>query len=207
MRGTMYLAAFAALLFATAAHAVDYQAIEALAPLERIDAYSKLVGVERDSAEILFKLGNAYFDAEMNEEAIRSFRRAIAAGSGFRAFTNLTYVLAQAGKRDEAEAAFQEQIRKTPKDAVLYAFYGDFLSDGEDVNKAVKSAMDAYRTSLALDDKCVEAHFGLGSLFASVGLYREAVREWERVVAIDPQHRLTIEARRDIDRVRREQGR
>lgn len=207
MRKIRVIALFATLFVFGAAFAVDYEAIEKLTPAERIDAYSKLLGVERDSAEILFKLGNAYFDADMSAEAIASYRRSLAAGGDFPVFLNLTYVLEEVGRRPEAEAAFEERVRQTPKDAVLFAFYGDFLSGGEEEEKAVASAMEAYRRALGIDDKCVEAHFGLGSLFARTGLYREAVREWERILSIDSKHRLAPEARRNIDRVHREQGR
>jgi tetratricopeptide (TPR) repeat protein len=194
----------AALAVAASAFGVEFERIEQLEPLKRIEAYTTLLGQERDSVEILFKLGNAYYDAEMTDEAIGAYRRSLAAGGDFKVFVNLTFVLAEAGKRDEADAAFQERIRLTPNDAVLYAYYGDFLAEDPDKTKPVPKAMDAYRKALGLDAKCVEAHYGLGNLFVDAGIYEEAVVEWGLVLTIDPKHRLAAEARANIDRVNRE---
>jgi tetratricopeptide (TPR) repeat protein len=200
-------AAFLVFVFAATAGAKDYEKIEARPPLEKIEAYLALLGTEEDSAEVLFRLGNAYHDAEMIEEAVDAYRRSLAAGGDFRVFVNLTFVLEEAGRRDEIDAAYRERIKKTPDDPVLFAYYGDFLSGDESEKTSVSGAMDAYRKALALDDRCLEAHFGLGVLFAKTGIYKEAVRQWERVMALSPQHRLAVESRRNIDRVRREQGR
>ncbi|MFH1680443.1 MAG: tetratricopeptide repeat protein [Candidatus Eisenbacteria bacterium] len=204
---TRVIALAAVLLLSTAAQGTDYERIETKPPLEKIEAYLGLLDAGKDSAEILFRLGNAYHDADMIEEALDGYRRSLAAGGDFRVFVNLTYVLEKEGRREEADAAYRERIRAHPDDAVLYAHYGDFLSGDEDEKRAVSGAMEAYRTALALDDRCLEAHFGLGVLFVKTGIFREAVREWERVMALSPQHRLANESRKNIDRVRAEQGR
>ncbi|MBM3320325.1 MAG: tetratricopeptide repeat protein [Candidatus Eisenbacteria bacterium] len=204
---TRWIAAGALLFLAATAGSKDLGNIEGRPPLEKIDAYLALLGTEEDSAEVLFRLGNAYHDAEMIEEAVDAYRRSLAAGGDFRVFVNMTFVLEGAGRREEADAVYRERIKQTPDDPVLFAYYGDFLSGDENEKTSVSGAMGAYRQALALDERCLEAHFGLGVLFAKTGIYKEAVREWEHVMALSPQHRLAVESRRNIDRVRREQGR
>ncbi|MFH1278539.1 MAG: tetratricopeptide repeat protein [Candidatus Eisenbacteria bacterium] len=200
------LAAFAALIPGAAA-AVDYDKIESRPPMGRIEAYEKLLGVEKDSVELLFKLGNAYYDAEMGEMAASFYRRSVVAGGDSKVVINLAFVLDELGKRDEAGEAYRDGLRRMPKDAALQSFYGDFLAADPDSAAGLPAAVEAYRRALDLDENCVEAHFGLGNLFAETGIYKEAIREWERVLAIDEKHRLATRARSNIEKARTERGR
>lgn len=208
MKSTRLIIGIAAIvvLLPGAAAAVDYGKIEPRPPKERIEAYEKLLGVEKDSMELLFKLGNAYYDAEMGEMAAAFYRRSVAAGGDAKVIVNLAFVLDDLGKRGEADGAYRDGIRRLPKDALLLAFYGDFLAAGPDTAAAFAAATAAYRQALDLDEKCAEAHFGLGNLFAEAGIYKEAIREWERVLAIDEKHRLATRAKANIEKVRTEGG-
>ncbi len=101
-------------------------------PMERIEVYEKLIGAEKDSVELLFKLGNAYYDAEMGDMAASFYRRSVVAGGDSKVVINLAFVLDDLGKRDEAYEAYRDGIRRWPEDAVLRAFYGDYLAADPD---------------------------------------------------------------------------
>jgi Flp pilus assembly protein TadD len=61
---------------------------------------------------------------------------------------------------------------------MLHAMYGEFLAEGPDSVAAITQAVDEYRKALAIDPEQDEARFGLGVLFARIGMYGEARREW-----------------------------
>ncbi len=189
------------------AAADEYEDIEKLDPGRRIAEYNQLLIEKPESSEIQFKLGNAYYDEGNPEEAANFYRRAWHAGRDPKAILNLTYVLQELGKRSEAGQEFKKAIDRIPNDALIRSHYGDFLSGGEDETESTALAMEQYRYALHIDDKCVEAHFGMGVLFARSGIFREAVVEWERVVEIDSEHNLAATALQNVSRARSELGR
>ena len=195
--------------------ATDINEIERLdGPAERVDAYEALLGEHPDSMEILFKLGNAYYDLEMVDEAIRRYERSFRAGGGLPVVVNLTYVLAEMNRRDDADRVFREFLEKTPLDPLGHAYYADFLGEGAEIAAEVDQARaltqrsaDEYRRALEIHSGCVEARFGLGVLFARAGIFEEAIREWRRAMNDDPRHRLVSRLRTNISDAERRLGR
>ena len=178
--------------------AVDYDSIEKLHPQQRIESYEKMLDVEKDSVEILFKLGNACYEGEQKEEAARYYQRALSAGGALKVVVNLSYALTDLKRRDEAILAYEAYVTRSPGDALAHAFFADYLSEDTDLDRGIQTAVEEYNKALKIDDKCVEAHFGLGAIFACANLYREAIVEWETVIRLDPKHRLSDMARKNI---------
>jgi cytochrome c-type biogenesis protein CcmH/NrfG len=50
--------------------------------------------------------------------------------------------------------------------------------------------MNNYRRALALDPNSAQAHYNLGLAFAETKVFKEALVEWEKVVALDPNGEL-----------------
>jgi len=194
-------------LFAGTAPAADAPKGGAADVEKRIEKLQNLMEKNGSSAESLFQLGNAYYDAGKKEEAAKKYAASLDAGGGLEVLVNLTVVLAELDRREEADQVFRDAIERSPKNALLYAYQGDFLADDPDTARGVSMAMTAYRRALALDEKCIEAHFGLGVLFADAGIYDEAVREWETALRLDDKHRLALRAKQNIDRISRQRGR
>ena len=195
-----------ALLLPVSLFAVDYDTIEKLVPQLRIESYEKLIGVEKDSVEILFKLGNACYEAERKEDAARYFRRALSAGGELKVVVNLSYALTDLDRRDEAIREYETYLARSPGEALAYAFFADYLSEDTDIDREIRAAVTEYNKALKIDDKCVEAHFGLGVTFARADLYREAIVEWETVIRLDPKHRLVDMAKKNIKDANRRLG-
>lgn len=189
-----------------AAWADQYDDIEKLPPQKKIEEYKKLIEKEPNSEDLLFRLGTAYFDNGFLDEAADMFRKSWQAGEGEKSLLNLIYVLQELKRTDEAAAEFKKAVKKMPNDPLIRARYGEFLSEGADEEEATRLAIEQYRIALDLDPKCVEAHFGLGVLFARTGIYREAIVEWEQVIQIDSRHQLAQSARENIERAREEIG-
>jgi tetratricopeptide (TPR) repeat protein len=193
----------AAVLLVSAAGAVDFEKIDKLPVEKRIEAYSEMLGSEKDSMRVLSRLGNAYFDAGQTEDAVRIYRRAMQAGGDRKVFLNLTYALGELGRRDEVANLYKNELEKSPKDALLRAFYADFLSEEPvETKKGIGLAVQEYQKAIELDPKCAEAYFGMGVLFARMGILKEAIREWEKVIAIDPNGRMAPQAERNIAQAR-----
>lgn len=179
-----------------------FDEIEKLNPDLKIEKYKELLAETPNSADVQFYLGNAYYDHGFAEEAAGSYRRAWEEGGEAKALLNLTFVLQELERNDEAAEVFKQGIVKLPDNAVVRALHGDFLSGGEDEAKAMAGAMEEYRYALHIDKDCIEAHFGLGVLFARSGILKEAVVEWERVIEIDSGHQLAKVATGNIERAR-----
>ncbi len=179
--------------------------IEARNAMGRIDGFADLLdrGTE-DSVRALFKLGNAYYEVGMLNEAVASYRRALVPAVDRKVIMNLTMVLTENDRREEADLTYRNALERAPKDPILHSYYGDFLVSDADSSAGIPAAIEHYRRALDLDEKCVEAHFGMGVLFARMGIYKEALREWERVSEITSTHRLTLQTRKNIDKVKRE---
>ncbi len=191
------------LLLASSVGAADFDSIEKLPVEKRIEKYSELLGSEKDSLEVLSRLGNAYFDGGRTEDAVRTYRRALQAGGDRKVVLNLAYALGELGRRDEVGQLYRDQLDESPDDALLHAFYADFLTEEQvETKKAIGMAVREYQKAIELDAKCAEAHFGMGVLFARMGILKEAIREWEKVLAIDPKGRMAPQAKKNIDQAR-----
>jgi len=190
-----------------AAKAMRFNQIEGLEPLARIKAYEEVLETEKDSSDIYFRIGNAFYDAAILDEAAEAYRKSLATGGEQKVAINLAYVLTEAKKRDEADDAYREAIARWPENAVLHAHYGDFLSEGSDPASAVRAAVNEYRRAIEIDPNCIEAHFGLGVIFADSEILGEAISEWEKVIAIHDRHRLASQARNNIKRIKDLRGR
>ena len=180
----------------------EIEKIEEMPAAERIEAYQALIERYPDSGEVFLKLGNAYYDLGEGDKAVEQYHSAWKKSGSTRALVNLTFVLIELERTDEAGRMFKDAIKKRPKDPIVRAYYGDFLADGENEDQAIRGAIDEYRYALYLDEQCVEAHFGLGVLFARTGIYKEAIREWEKVIEIDSTHFLADLASENIQKAK-----
>lgn len=77
----------------------------------RIESLEKLVGTPRDGALLRYGLGTAHAEAGNAEAAIAHLARAVAFDAGYSAaWSALGQLLADAGRRDEALAAWSSGL-------------------------------------------------------------------------------------------------
>ena len=76
-----------------------------------IESLEKLVGTPRDGALLRYSLGNEYLKAGDLERGVASLREAVARDPGYSAaWKALGRALADAGRTDEARAAYEQGI-------------------------------------------------------------------------------------------------
>lgn len=149
------------------------------------------------SAEAHFQLGIWYYEEGRFADALEKFKKTLSLDPGsFKALANASLALSDLGRSSEALALFEDFVAKNPKDASAIAYYGEALWGAGRKSEA----LDNYRKALSIDAKCPEAHFNMGAAFAEMGIFREAIREWQEVVVIGhPQH-LVSQAKENISR-------
>lgn len=188
--------AFAAL--APAAHAAPtLEEIAAMRHHERRGPLDAFIAQFPASAEGHFQLGVWFYEEERLSDAIESFKKAMALdAANFKAVANAGLVLERMNKSAEALALYEGFLAKNPSDARAAAHYGEALWSAGRRSEGVAQ----YRKALEIDSHCVEAHFNLGSAFAEMGIFREAMREWEHVVKAGAPEGLVSQARINIKR-------
>ena len=106
-------------------------------------------------------LGNILAQQQKFEEAYPYYQRAYdLAPSIDDNLCNIGTVYARTGKLDEAEAAFNESIRRNPMYATAYGDMGDlylYMRDDPD------TAIEYYRKGLSLEPTSAKAHFNIGA--------------------------------------------
>jgi tetratricopeptide (TPR) repeat protein len=116
-------------------------------------------------------------------DAIDAYRRAVRADPAFLdARINLGSLLHEAGRLEEAEAAYREAIAVCGEDAVLLYNLGVLL----DHAGRKEEALAAYRKALAGDPALADCHYNLALLYEELRRPREAIRhmaEYRRLSA------------------------
>ena len=93
------------------------------------------------------------------------------------------------GDARRAEEGLKKGIERLPRAAVLYQAYGNLLlsgigsSDAGDDSRAIQ----LFEKAIALDNSLAEAHYGLGKLALREDRIRDAQRELEAAVKLDPR--------------------
>jgi len=123
-------------------------------------------------------------------DAIASYSRAAQLNpSEPRASLGVAKAESAAGMTEAAQAAFQDGIRRFPRDAQYYLEYALMLlrlaEAGNDASKA--QAETQLRTALTLDSGLAEADYQLGSLVIGQGRWAEALKYLQAAHKLDPE--------------------
>ncbi len=199
------LLAFFLMAGATAAES-PYNEILKLDPELRIASLEKLRDEGDESWEIDFRIGNAFQDMELYGDAVTNYRESLRRGGPDMVFYNMVFALTALGNREEADQEFRNRTKVREKDALFHAMYGDFLAEGPDTTAAITAAVAEYRKALAIDENQNEARFGLGVLFARLGMYEEAKREWGWLTIKGESPGAVRNARYSLTRLRQQLG-
>jgi tetratricopeptide (TPR) repeat protein len=185
-----------AVIAATAPTATKPTTTSATAPAS--DSIATLVAqLKRDTTNttVRFRLANAYYDAGRKEEALSQYQRILAQKPDYvEALVNMGNLLNEIGKSDQAVDALAKAIGVKPNDPLALASLGNTLYG----QQKYAEAADLYRKALAADPKCYQAEYYWGVAFADAGIYREAIRHWQKVVDIAPNSSAAESARANI---------
>lgn len=123
-------------------------------------------------------------------DAIRTLSRALRLDPS-SADADLGLALAEwgAGEAPEAEATFEEGIKRFPRDARHYAKYAQFLLEqgklGGDTRMQSR-AVTLLEHAISLEPSLAAAHYELGNFLLSKGETHEALRQLKEAAKLDP---------------------
>ena len=90
--------------------------------------------------------------------------------------------LYNSGKLDVIEKKVTEQIKKNPKNFVLYNLFGAVLSDKKNFDQAIVN----YKKSLEINPNYAEGHNNLGITFYKLGKFIESINSYHCAIKIKP---------------------
>jgi len=105
------------------------------------------------------------------------------------AITGLATAQLDIGKAQAAEDTLKKAIERLPRAGVLYQAYGNMLLWGEGAtnSQAEARAVELFKKAEVLDPSLAEPHYQLGKLALRDNDTREALRELETAVKLDPK--------------------
>ena len=169
--------------------------LEGLAPEARIAYLEYLLRSGKGDAEIYFQLGVAFHESSESDSAEYYYQQAIEVSPDMsKAYVNLAVLYDDQGKKTEALGKFEEAIAVNPEDllALSHAALMNFQ-----INQHGR-AYDYISRAIATDPEHPQPHFYLAIFFWESGMYRDAVREWQMVVDLDPDSQLAQQATEHI---------
>lgn len=135
-------------------------------PAWNIQPVYKVNNVAADNPEALYKVGRYYQGQRRYEQAIESYRRALAADSNFvEAHNGLGVIYSMQGQYDAAVTEFKLAIGQSPKSGHLYNNLGHTLY----LHGAYIEAVSALEQAVNLDPGNVRALKNLGLAYAKTG--------------------------------------
>jgi tetratricopeptide (TPR) repeat protein len=94
---------------------------------------------------------------------------------------NLGLIQAEVGKADEAMTSYKRALEIDSTNVRALCNLGNSTYQ----LGRISDATSLYRKALKIDPKNQEALYNMGVAFADAQIYREAIRYWNKVVAID----------------------
>ncbi len=136
-----------------------------------------------NSAEAYSNHGNMLKESGRLDEAVESYRQAIALKPDFaEAYGDLGNVYKEQGKLDKAIASYQQALALNPDYAKACVNLGVVLHEGGLLDEAAAH----YRRALAIQSDYVAAHFNLGALYMSLGQTEDALRSFRMALNFKP---------------------
>ncbi|MGH7723949.1 MAG: tetratricopeptide repeat protein [Candidatus Eiseniibacteriota bacterium] len=153
--------------------------------------------VKRDStnARNLYKLGLAYLDRDRPAEAARMFEKATKVKPDYlEAWVNLGAAEDANGHGYAARLNYEKALKIRPGDEIaLCRLAASYYASGQR-----DSAMTILRQTIKQNERSHCSYFTMGVAFADAGMFREAIRVWEKVVEYAPGSPEAESARESI---------
>jgi serine/threonine protein kinase/tetratricopeptide (TPR) repeat protein len=166
---------------------------------EAIEAYQRSIELKPDFSAAYSDLGQALWSQGRLTEAEAAHRRAvqIAPGSYFAQRGLFTCVALQRRQMPEAEAAYRREIELNPGSAWPYLGLATFLR-----GRRRPEAVDAYQSAIRVLEAwlakepesrgawwgLLEAYGARAATLSELGRYTEAIQDWGRMIAFDPEN-------------------
>jgi len=174
--------------------------LEGLAPAPRIAYLRYLLEQGVEDPEVLFQLGVAFHESNSPDSAIHYYLRAAEASDDYvKSYVNIGVLYDEQGKSAQALEMFEKAIKADPDDLLAHA-HAAFIRF---LFKDYTTAWEYLSRALEIDPDDPQSHFYLAIFFWESMMHREALIEWERVVALEPAGFLARKARENIVRLQK----
>ncbi|HEX6716448.1 MAG TPA: tetratricopeptide repeat protein, partial [Pyrinomonadaceae bacterium] len=114
---------------------------------------------------------------------------------------------------DKATVEFEDALKLTPNDARLHSDLGAALLEKGKVERVsdqsgrgettLASSLEQLNRALVLDDSLLDARFNHALLYEEMGLTPQALEDWQKYVALDPNSKWADEARAKIAEIKK----
>lgn len=169
--------------------------IEGLEPGPRIAYLKFLLASGRTDPEILFQLGVAFHESGAADSAAAYYERAAAADPKLsKALVNLGVLWDERGQAPRALDAYNRALAADSNDVLALTYAAASLLEA----KEYEAAWGRLARAFAIDSLNPQVRFHVAIFFWESGIYREALREWERVVSLAPGSELAKKAEENI---------
>jgi len=166
------------------------------APVDSLTRMERAVAKDSTNFDNLYELGVLYLDRERTPEATRVLEKAVSIRpNDLKALVNLGAAYDAVGAGSSAQAYYRRALAVSPGDSVATCRLASSLY-----------AQQNYKESIGLLRKLIVdkprshcAYFTLGVAFADAGLYRDAIRSWQKVVEYAPESAEAVSARESIE--------
>ena len=161
-----------------------------------IERLKKQVAASPQNYRLHFKLANAYLDGGDEDRAKASFDEALRINPKYlEALVNLGGLYADLEQHEDALEYFEKALGLNPDDCKARSNLGNSYYAME----RYPDAMYEYMRAVEIDSKCYSALYNIAVAFADAGLFREAVKWWERVEKVAPGTDAARNARENAD--------
>lgn len=169
--------------------------LKGLEPGPRIAYTRHLIREGRDDAEVFFQLAVAYHESSLPDSAIRYYGEAVGRDPDhFKSYVNLGVLYDDRGDLHKAEKNFLAAVRVNPDDVLANSHLAFMIFQ----QKRYDRAWVFLSKALELAPDHPQPMFYLAIFFWENKMFREALREWEKVVDVAPGSYLADRARENI---------
>jgi tetratricopeptide (TPR) repeat protein len=186
----------AAVLVATLGFAAPAAAQESANTNAELARLEKAVAQDSTRFEDLYRLGVLYMDRERHPEAQRVLTKAsLLRPNDVKVLVNLGAAYDAANRSADAQAYYRRALEVAPGDSVASCRLASSLyAQGRS-----QEAVDLLRGVVKSQPRSHCAYFTLGVAFADAGLYRDAIRMWQKTVEYGPDTAEGLSAKESID--------
>lgn len=171
------------------------QQLEGLGPTPRLAYLRHLVEQGRSGADVMFQTAVAFHELGLTDSALYYYDKTIAiAPDHFKSHVNKGVLFDDEGDYARAIQSFAMAATLNPEDVLAHSHLAFLLHQKGDH----WAAWDHLDAALEIDSSHPQPHFYLAVFFWEAKIFREAMREWETVMELEPDGFLAVKARDNI---------
>ncbi|KRW99928.1 hypothetical protein PPERSA_12604 [Pseudocohnilembus persalinus] len=148
-----------------------------------IPYFEEGIKLNQNNAKILFKLGFAYQDQDLNENAFKTYQKVTQIDPNYgKAYFNLGVMLENDDKMEEAEIYYKKCIEKNKNMTLAYNNLGLIYLDLGKTSEGIK----LFEQAIEIDPKYKNPVFNLADLYYKNNDIKKSAQYFEKYLEIEP---------------------